>query len=402
MKTAKHDTMRNANTLSVLACIRDFGPLTKRDIQRRTGLSWGAVSIITSELLKKEIINENKSEEITVGRKPSNLDINGTRNLIVGVDINIEGLTAVTIDLRCKVLGIAREDIIKNDKEAIIAQVKGLIGRLLQATDIRLENVIGIGVAMQGAVDVDKGISIYAPHFENWQNVPLKDMLEEYFGITVYVEHDPNCMALSERWMGLARNVDNLLMIRLSMGVGMSILINGELYRGADGSAGEFGHITMNPGGVRCSCGNYGCLEAYASGTSILQRASEGLKLGRTSAQLNVEGSGEITLAGVAAAARQGDAFINGLFDEAGIYLGIGISNLINLLNPQLIVIGGELVGYGDLFLDKAIDIATRRAWRNSRVRIERSRLGGNPASVGAAAMFIQKFFNGELAHIIQ
>ena len=161
-----------------------------------------------------------------------------------------------------------------------------------------------------------------------WNNVRLKEIMENEFGMRVYIEHDPNCMALTEKWLGFAKDMKNLLFVRLSMGIGMSIIVNGEIYRGADGSAGEFGHITMDPNGPRCTCGNYGCLEVYASGRGILQQVNEGIKLGRTSAASGLKGNaGELDIGLAAMAARQGDEFVKGLFDDAGTYLGIGISN---------------------------------------------------------------------------
>lgn len=397
MQRAKHDSIRNTNTLIVLESIINSGPVTKREIQEKTCLSWGAVSNITNELLRKKIIVETKSSDSSVGRTPSQLDVNSSENLIIGLDINIEGITAVLIDLKCRVLKKISQEVLKTGAEDILKQVKLLVHLLLQDSHAEISGIIGLGVAMQGAVDTEKGISIFSPHFPNWENVPLKDILEKEFDIPVFVEHDPNCMALSERWMGAAKGVNNLLFIRLSMGIGMSIIINGELYKGADGSAGEFGHITMNPGGPRCSCGNYGCLEVYVSGSSIIQKAAEGLILGRFEILPGyTEAKKELGLKHIVAAARQGDGFAENLFQEAGIYLGIGISNLVNIMNPDLIVIGGEMAKCSDLFLDVTMETILQKAWKNSRVNVVTSKLENDSAAIGAAALFVQKLFNRE------
>lgn len=401
MQTAKHDLMRSTNTLSLLECIRRFGPITKKEIQDRTGLSWGAISNITTDLFNKRVISEFKSTESLIGRIPSKFDISNDENLIIGVDINIEGLTAVLIDLKCRVFKTAKTSILKNGRDDILEQTKQIIHYLIKDSNINKQKIIGIGIAMQGAVDVERGISVFSPYFSDWKDVPVREILEKEFDIPVFVEHDPNCMALTEKWLGHANDIKNLLFIRLSMGIGMSIIINGEIYRGADGSAGEFGHITMNPDGARCTCGNYGCLEVYASGRSLLQQAREGIKLGRASvASKLVKQNEELDLGLVITAARQGDNYIKGLFDDAGVYLGIGISNLVNIFNPDLIIVGGELAKCGDLFLNRAREIANQKAWRNSRVNIIASKFESDSAAIGAAAVFIQKVFTGEAKHI--
>ena len=401
MKTVKHDIMRTTNTLSLLDCIRDYGPLTKGEIQEKTGLSWGAICNIISELLKSRIISECMSTEFAVGRTPSKFDINSNDRLIIGIDINIEGLTAVLIDLKCRVLNSIRVAIMENEKEEVLKQAKCIIHQLLDSTRIDRDKIIGIGIAMQGTVNSDEGVSVYSPYFNNWDNIPLKDIFEKEFNLPVCVEHDPNCMAMTERWLGGAKDVKDMLFIRLSMGIGMSIIINGEIYRGVDGSAGEFGHITINPDGARCTCGNYGCLEVYASGRSILQQTREGLKLRRTTLEIGLEKDNEaINLSTVANAARKGDAYLRSIFENAGIFLGIGISNMINIFNPEMVIIGGELGKFADLYLDKAREIAKQKAWKNSRINILASQFESDSAAIGAAAVYVQKIFSGNV-HLI-
>lgn len=398
-KAAKHDLMRTTNALSILETIVNHGPLTKREIQDNTGISWGAVSNIITDLHAKKIIEESKCQETGIGRTPSKYDISSSNNLFIGVDVNIEGLAAVLIDLKCRVLKSIRTNVVRNDPENILNQIKTLVRTLISENKLSSKKIIGIGVAMQGAVDAENGISIFSPHFENWKNVPLKDILEKEFGIDTYIEHDPNCMALSERWFGMAKGIKNLLFIRLSMGIGMSIIINGEIYRGADGSAGEFGHIIMNPSGPRCYCGNYGCLEVYSSGQSILNRTEEGIKLGRTN--ISEGNNGELDFKSAVNAARQGDGYILSLFGEAATYLGVGISNLINIFNPDAIVLGGELSSYHDLFFEKVKEIVKQKAWKGSRTNLVTSKLGSDSAAIGAATLFIQKIFSGEINKIM-
>lgn len=392
-----HSLMRRRNTLTILECIRNYGPITKKDIKVKTGLSWGAVSNIVADLLQKEIIYEVKSTNRGVGRAPCKYDINSSKNLIIGVDINIEGIKVVMIDLKCNVIGMISKEILINNREDILKQAKIMIYTLIEECNVSKDKIIGIGIAMQGTVDVERGVSVFTPYFNNWINVPLRDIFETEFGIPVLVEHDPNCMALAEKWFSFTDDIKNFLFIRLSMGIGLSIIIDGKIYRGVDGCAGEFGHLTMNPNGGRCTCGNFGCLEVYASGRGIIQRAMEGLKLGRTPILSKLVGEGnEVDIHTVGKAAREGDMYLRSLFDDGGTYLGVGISNLINLFNPELIIIGGELIKYSDLFFDRAKDVVNKKVWKNCRVNLQISKLDSSSAAIGAATLFVEKIFARE------
>jgi len=403
LQKAKHDFMRTTNTLSVLECIMQAGPVTKKDIQDRTGLSWGAVSNIISVLLQKKVISEAKSTESNIGRTPSKFDISRNNNLIIGIDINAAGLTTVLTDFKCNVLKSMRYGVIEKDKEGIIKQIKDIIRSTMEDARIDRQKASGIGVAMQGAVDTERGVSVFSPYFPDWKEVHINEILQEEFKLPVLLDHDPNCMALAERWLGAAKGVKNLLLVRLSMGgIGMSIIINEKIYRGADGSAGELGHIIVDPDGPRCTCGNYGCLEVYASGRSLLMKAKEAIKQGLVFFSPDIDEHSEVPLEAIAEAATGGNGHVRNLFDEMAFYLGIGISNAINVFNPQLIIIGGELARYEKLFMAKLKETVESKAWKWSNKNIIASRLGSNSPAIGAAALFIQKVFAGETSYILR
>lgn len=397
IQKAKHDSMRNTNTLIVLACIKNYGPITKKSIHEKTGLSWGAISNITTDLLNKRIISEHIQEETSVGRTPSYLEMNDNENLLIGIDINISGLTIVLTDLNGSIKESYHNELASDKKADIISQVIGLIGSLMNKAELTKDKVLGIGVAMHGAVDVKKGVSVFAPHFKEWKNVPLKSILEKEFDIPVIVEHDPNCMAMSEKWFGIANEYNNYLFLRLSMGIGMSIIIDGEILRGAEGNAGEFGHIVMDPDGPKCSCGGYGCLEAFSSGTSILRMANEVLQSGRSPILNGLAKDGrQLNFDMLVAALSSGDEYIAKIADDACTYIGVGIGNLINLFNPELIIIAGELSGYEGIFIDRIKKVIEQRKWKASRANILVSNLESNSAALGSTAVIIQKFFKGE------
>ena len=392
-KVVKHNSMRSTNTLALFECIRKHGPITKKEIQQHTGLSWGSISTIALELISKKLIVEIKSNESMVGRTPCLLDISNTDNFIIGVDVNLSGLTAALIDLKCRVIKQVREEMFSPNRTNILTKIKLMISQLIASVDDK-KKIKGIGLAMPGDIDIQNGISVFVPHFEDFSQVPVKQILGEEFGIEVMIEHDPNCMALTERYMGLAQNVNNFMFIRLSMGIGMSIIFDGKIYRGLNGSAGQFGHITMNPDGPRCSCGNYGCLETYASCETILRKSREGLKMGRAPVLETLLAQGDrLNLATIAKAARGADEFILGIFDDAATYLGIAIANVVNIFNPELIILGGDLMNYQDVFLSKMKRFVDFKCWKNAKHPIEVSTFGSEAAAIGAALLFSDKIY---------
>lgn len=392
-KVVKHNSMRSTNTLALFECIRKYGPITKKEIQQHTGLSWGSISTIALELISKKLIVEIKSSETVVGRTPCLLDISSTDNFIIGVDVNLSGLTAVLIDLKCRIIKKTREEMSAPNKATILSKIKQMIAELIASVDDK-NKIKGIGLALPGDIDTKEGVSVFVPHFDDFTKVPIKQILEDEFGIEVTIEHDPNCMALTERRMGLAQNVDNFMFIRLSMGIGMSIMMGGKIYRGLNGSAGQFGHITMNPDGPRCTCGNYGCLETYASCETILRKSREGMKMGRAPVLETLLSQGDrLTLATVAKAARGSDEFILSIFDDAATYLGIAIANVVNIFNPELIVLGGDLMNYQDIFLNKMRCFVDFKCWKNAKHPIEVSTFGSEAAAIGAALLFSDQIY---------
>lgn len=398
-----HDQMRLTNTVSVLNCIREYGPLTKRELQDKTGLSWGSISSITADLLHQKIIVECQKQSPYPGRNPKDLDISNLNNLLIGIDIRAEGITGVLTDLKCQIITKQKVKVMidnneaKNYPELILAHIRNMINGFIAAHSSK--RIIGIGLAVQGAVDAERGISLFSPHIPGWTNIHLKELLEAEFKLPTLVEHDPNCMALAERWLTGIKNVKNMLLIRLTHGIGMSILINGEIYRGANGSAGEFGHTVMNTNGPKCTCGNFGCLETYASGWSLLQKVEEAMKLGRMNLPDNID---KLDLDTIINAALHEEPYLKQLFEEMGIYLGVGISNLINILNPDIVIIGGELSKCNRLFMDKMQEMIAHNVWKSSKYAIRLAEVESEfAAAIGAAALFVQRIYSGELQFIM-
>lgn len=253
------EEMSNGNCASVLRVIRDCGEVSRKQISDITGLSWGGMTKIVNKLFEHGYIVEDKSEKTTgIGRIPNVIRINKEQNFVIGLDINCVGFSAY-------VMNLAGEIVKGYTQEAVFANREELLQAILDLTRMALEEhgekkILALGIAMQGILDVEHGISQRFPHCSDWKNVPIKDILEDTFGIEVFVEHDPNCMLYS---VMSEDESENMLLLRLDTSVGMAVSVNGSIIRG--NGLLEVAHHVVVPGGKPCRCGHNGCLEAYVS-----------------------------------------------------------------------------------------------------------------------------------------
>lgn len=399
MPGAKHETMRSANTALLLNALIDNGPMTRQALQKQCGLSWGAVSNIVSELILSGVLCETVLPTAHAGRKPSAVAISSENNLCIGVDVHMQGISCVITDLAGHELVSLRRSIDGASRQQILDRTVDAVREAMNTLGVPTCQYIGIGVSVQGSIDATGRISLYSPHLPDWNNVPLCDLLETEFNLPALLIHDTFAMILAERRYK-EHCAQNMAFIKLDMGLGMSMVLNGQLYTGSDGNASEFGHIIINPEGPLCTCGNHGCLEAYASGRSLLSHLYTGIQNGRC--QLKLDGADfEHDLLLAAQAARDGSAFELQLFERMGQYLGIGISNLINFINPELVIIGGELCRCSDLYLESTMRVVQKNVWNSNRIQIALSMLGRSGAAVGAAVSVLHQVISGQISHPI-
>lgn len=274
--------------------------------------------------------------------------------------------------------------------EIVIDRIIFAVNGVMAQAQLRNSELVGVGVAAAGILDTKKGIVTTSPNLPHWRNVPLRDILTEKLGVITYIINDANAAALGEHRFGSGRGLDNMIYLTVSTGIGGGIIVDGELYSGADGCAGELGHMTIEVDGPQCHCGNFGCLEALASGWAVAKAAITRINTGEKSSIIELaDGKLEsITAETVAEAARRGDRLATDIVAEAANYLGVGLANLVNIFNPELIVIGGGLSKMGDMLLKPARKVLKERAFKlpARTVRIARARLGSNAGIIGAAA----------------
>ncbi len=248
-------------------------------------------------------------------------------------------------------------------------------------------NVSAAGVGAPGVIQIDRGIVVKSPNFPDWNNLPLKEELEKALHIPVFIENDANAAALGEQWLGAGRGINSMILLTLGTGVGGGIILNNQIWQGADGMAGEIGHMTLIPDGRLCRCGNTGCLEMYASARGIVQSYREAVK------SPGIAATGELSSQQIYKAAMDGEPIARKVMKDMGRMLGIGIANLINIFNPQMIVLGGGVKDAWQLFIDSTQEEVMRRAFKvpAERTKIVPSILGDDAGMIGAAAFALQK-----------
>jgi len=307
---------------------------------------------------------------------------------VIGIDVggtNLRGALVSEdgkITKRMKVASGADHGI-----ETVIENLVNLIGGISEG-----EDVSAVGFGIPGIIDFTDGVITQAPNISNVNDYPIRQSLRSRIGaeMDVVVENDANCAAVGEWWMGAGKNVGSLIMITLGTGVGGGIILDGKLWRGADGFGGEVGHMTIYPGGPKCNCGNYGCLEVYSSATGIRRMVRETLSDSGSKTVLRElvkdEDPGRIPEA-VMKAALGGDEAALRIWDQFGTALGIGMASLVNILNVEMIVLGGGVSLAWDLFIDKAAAELKRRALRApaERVKVVKSVLGDDEGIMGAS-----------------
>lgn len=312
------------------------------------------------------------------------VDIGGT-NLNVGVVPFEGGLPTAVRSERTEVIRGAKFIV-----DRVVRMIEESIREVMDEKGVARDAFAGVGIGSPGPLDRKTGTVINTPNL-GWRNFPLRDLIQNAVGLPATLDNDANAATYGEWWMGAGRGVDTLVGVTLGTGIGGGIVLNGELYHGANDAAAEIGHMTIDSTGRKCNCGNYGCLEAYASGQAIAARAIEDLDSGVGSILPELAGEVQnITAETVFEAVVQGDPYATEVMHDTAKFLGVGLANVINILNPEVLVISGGVTRAGDhLFVPLRAEIR-RRAFQvaEQACRIVPSDLEGMAGIIGAVACF--------------
>jgi len=395
-RISDHASMKLNNQLVILRRIRDEGPISRVDLKEKTRLSWGTITTSTKELLGLGIITETGAVTTEVGRRPVELDMNRANNFVLGLQLGTLLVRSVLVDVKGTVVDELDSPVdARGTSEEILSCLVQSARHMLRRHDVRRGSLAGIGIAAPGAVDFSSGVCLYAPHHPQWKNVPLRRRFEQAFGVPCFVDHTFNCFVVSEKLFGFGRGLENFICVLLGTGMSAGIVLRGEVYRGADSFAGEFGHTCIDTGGPLCACGNNGCIEAYVSGPAIAAMALDALK-GKTDSRILSLAGGRperVTAETLGQAASGGDRLALEIFSRMGNVLGVGISNLVNIFNPQAIILGGGVAKAAEFFLPSCLETVKKRAWHASTKEVKVSNLERGEV-LGAAALVLQQLFS--------
>ncbi len=387
-----NQNIKNFNKHSAVDLIRfASNGISRTDLADQMGLTRAAVTMIVTDLLENGVILEAESRAIPNGRPPVVLEINPKRGLVAAVDMGATHINIALADFSAKIIEeISLPFDIKQGPQICLVEASRILRELLSRCGINISQLMAVGVGVPGPVITDAGTVVSPPIMPGWDGYPIRESLEKEWGLPVSLNNDAELGALGEWAYGAGRGEKNLAFIKVGSGIGAGLIINQQIYGGTTGSAGEIGHLTIDENGPLCSCGNRGCMEAFAGGHAIALQAIELVKSGKRTLLSNIPIE-NLTAQEVAKAARRGDLPSQEIIMRAGTFIGIAIAGLVNLFNPGAVIIGGGVAQAGDLLTNSIRQAVRERSLRASEqgVHITTAMLGKRSSLMGATVQAI-------------
>jgi glucokinase-like ROK family protein len=385
--------VREFNTSVVMDHIRLYAPISRAELAVRTGLNRSTITLIINELIDRGYVHETNRRDPSVGRPGMLLQFNPNGGFAIGIEIGVDFISVLLTNFVADILWSHRETIVPGiDRIAMMEMAENIISQAFAyGKDIGLRP-LGIGVGIPGLVDARQGKLVFAPNLK-WSDIPIRLIWMSRFNVPVFVENEANCAAFGEYFYGVAHDTKDFIYLKTGVGLGSGIMIDGRLFKGANGFAGEAGHVTLYQGGEVCGCGRRGCWETYVSPAAIINSAVTKVETGKASIISDIVRGDltKVTLATLVEAAELEDPVANSTFEEAGVHLGIGIANLANIFDPGLIVLGGALSLCGKWLIPTIQKILQENILPplRDKVRVEVSARGEDACAIGAAALVL-------------
>ena len=395
--------VRDFNQQVVLETIRGASGVSRTEIAQDTGLTAQTISNIVRRLLDEGLVVESGKKSSARGGKPKvNLEINPDAGYALGAQIDRDEIALVLLNLGGQPLRRVRHVMPAGQApEEVVRLLAKAAKELIQEAGGVDRKMLGLGVASPGPLDPENGVLYEPPGFKNWEEVPIKQMLQERTGYPVLVDNDAMAAAVGERWVGKARGTDNYAFVYNGWGLGAGLFLEGHVYRGATGTAGEFGHTSLDPNGPECECGNRGCLIRYCSPREIISAVERRLRAGESSSLRYswLKKPGQLDLATIRAAAIAGDRVAAEELAASGRMLGRAIVGMVNLLDLQMVVLGGKALGEAAYIYRREVEEALRKILYPERreVRVELSCAGEDSGAVGAASVVLHAAYSPRL-----
>ena len=388
-QTWNQHVVKEGNKALVLETIQNHSPISRASIANQTGLNKGTVSSLVSELIDDHLIYESGPGKSSGGRRPVMLLFNKVAGYTIGIDLGVNYILGVLTNLNGE---ICEERFVKFTDltyQEILKKLYYMIDYLTAKAPSSPYGIVGIGVGVPGVVD-KQGNILLAPNL-GWKNINLHDALKNKYETPVIIENEANAGAYGEKIFGAGVNDQDIIYISAGIGIGVGLILNGSLYQGQHGFSGELGHMTIKVDGEKCRCGNNGCWELYASEQALINQAEQ---LG-----LSLPASREYSLEHLCKLAEQGDEDTLKLFNQIGEYLGVGINNIVNTFNPELVIIGNRMAKTRE-WIETALNEKVKRqslSFQQNDLRITFSKLSTYSTALGVAAFSIRRFLRGSI-----
>jgi len=396
LNTADQAWVRKMNRSVILAVFRTHKTLSRARLASETGLNPSTVSSIVGELINENLIRETNLVQSSTGRPGMLLELNPEGGCAIGVEINVDYIEMIVSDFAANILWREKQaSAPENGQQETMKQVVRLAKKASAFVAARNCRLLGVGVGVPGLVEVTSGLLRIAPNL-HWVDVPVQVALKQEFDCPIYVENEANVAALGEYYFGAAQNVKDFIYLSAGVGLGSGIIMGGKLFQGMFGYAGEAGHMTLDVKGEICGCGKRGCWETFVGPRAVVQRVQRSLASGTKSIVTDIAGGdiSKIAIGDVLQAAQKGDQLAIDAFQQVAFYLGIGIANLVNLFDVEVVVLGGALNTASPLILKEVERVAFENilAPGRERFRIIPSAHGTDACIMGAIALVLDDF----------
>ncbi|MEQ4299992.1 ROK family protein [Plantactinospora sp. B6F1] len=394
MKRTSRD-IRIGNRFDVLRRIIGAPMVSRQQIARDTGLSLATAANLIGELLELGLLVEVGYQDSGGGRPRGVVSVNPAGGALVGIDVAETYVHVDLFDAGLGVLASVEEELhpTENRPEQVVSHIASAVRAGFASAGVDPERVLGVGVSVPGQVDREGGVSVYAPNWD-WRDVPLRGLLAGSLDLPLYLDNPLRACVVAELWFGAGRGRDDVVVVNLGTGVGAGLAFGGALYRGATNSAGEWGHTRLVVDGRLCHCGSRGCVETYVGAPGIMQTLRD---LAPNSPLLHPEDQTS-TIEALAAGVAAGDPVAAKVVTETARYLGVAVADLVNLVNPEVIVLSSWVAArLGEALLSEVRAVVAQHALSRplAATEITLCRIPGNPVSLGAATFALERFLAG-------
>ncbi|MGC9468497.1 MAG: ROK family protein [Anaerolineae bacterium] len=359
-------TLRKGNLTAILNYLRQYAPISRAALADMTGLNKATVTRLIRDLIDHGFVRESGFQASNGGRPSILLELDPQGGYIIGARLDVDYSSVLLTDFAAETVWRADVRHSRDDgQEAIQAELLSLIQQACDHVPETGRPILGLGVSMPGLVDVASGTLLFAPNL-GWHDVPIKAWLSQAFHFPIYVDNEANLSALGECYFGAAQDVDHVLLVSITAGVGAGIVVNQQILSGVSGLAGEVGHMTIDPHGPRCNCGKLGCWEAFVSAPALFNRIREMIAAGQSSELTEdvLANFNRSAIPTVVEAAQKGDEATRNALAETANLIGLGLADLVNVFNPERVVLGGYLSPLYPLMLPQIESVVEERALR--------------------------------------